>query len=48
MTAGIYRSTYSAYFRAALDANNNLIAFHVKAGGTPESPLYPIVFLLGQ
>jgi isoquinoline 1-oxidoreductase beta subunit len=23
MTAGIYRSTYSAYFRAALDANNN-------------------------
>lgn len=47
MTAGIYRSTYSAYFRAALDADNNLIAFHVKAGGTPESPLYPNRFPAG-
>jgi isoquinoline 1-oxidoreductase beta subunit len=26
-------------YRAALDANNNLIGFHVKAGGIPESPL---------
>ena len=47
MTSGIYRSTYSAYFRAALDADNNLIAFHVKAGGTPESPLYPNRFPAG-
>ncbi|MBU1820821.1 MAG: molybdopterin-dependent oxidoreductase [Bacteroidetes bacterium] len=39
MTAGIYRSTYTATFRAGLDKDNNLIAFHVKAGGTPESPL---------
>ena len=39
MTSGIYRPTYSAKYRAALDANNNLIAFHVKAGGIPESPL---------
>lgn len=39
MTSGIYRPAYSARYRAALDANNNLIAFHVKAGGIPESPL---------
>jgi isoquinoline 1-oxidoreductase beta subunit len=39
MTSGIYRPAYSATYRAALDANNNLIGFHVKAGGVPESPL---------
>jgi isoquinoline 1-oxidoreductase subunit beta len=39
MTSGIYRPAYSATYRAALDANKNLIAFHVKAGGIPESPL---------
>ena len=39
MTSGIYRPAYSATYRAALDASNNLIAFHVKAGGIPESPL---------
>jgi isoquinoline 1-oxidoreductase beta subunit len=39
MTDGIYRPTYHATFRAGLDANKNLIAFHVKAGGIPESPL---------
>jgi CO/xanthine dehydrogenase Mo-binding subunit len=39
MTSGIYRPAYSALYRAALDANNNLIGFHVKAGGIPESPL---------
>jgi isoquinoline 1-oxidoreductase beta subunit len=47
MTAGIYRSTYSAKFRAALDSNNQLIGFHVKTGGTPESPLYPNRFPAG-
>jgi isoquinoline 1-oxidoreductase beta subunit len=39
MTSGIYRPAYLATYRAALDANNRLIAFHVKAGGIPESPL---------
>ncbi len=39
MTSGIYRPAYSVRYRAALDAKNNLIAFHVKAGGIPESPL---------
>lgn len=47
MTSGIYRSTYSAVYRAALDANNNLIGFHVKAGGVPESPLYANRFPAG-
>ncbi|MDH4125948.1 MAG: molybdopterin-dependent oxidoreductase [Gammaproteobacteria bacterium] len=39
MTFGVYRPMYRASYRAALDANNNLIAFHVKAGGIPSSPL---------
>ncbi|HCL84258.1 MAG TPA: isoquinoline 1-oxidoreductase, partial [Chitinophagaceae bacterium] len=39
MTSGIYRPAYHARYRAALDPANNLIAFHVKAGGIPESPL---------
>lgn len=47
MTGGIYRSAYSATYRAALDANNNLIAFHVKAGGVPESPLFADRFPAG-
>lgn len=47
MTAGIYRPTYSATYRAALDSDNKLIAFHVKAGGIPESPLHPNRFPAG-
>lgn len=39
MTFGIYRPAYQATYRAALDAAGNLVAFHVKAGGIPESPL---------
>ena len=39
MTSGIYRPMYSIYYRAALDENKNLVAFHVKAGGIPQSPL---------
>jgi isoquinoline 1-oxidoreductase subunit beta len=39
MTSGVYRPAYSVLYRAALDARNNLIGFHVKAGGIPESPL---------
>ncbi|MBR10453.1 MAG: isoquinoline 1-oxidoreductase [Rickettsiales bacterium] len=39
MTFGIYRPAYMATYRAALDENNNLIGYHVKAGGIPESPL---------
>ncbi len=39
MTYGIYRPTYTATYRAALDEENNLIAFHVKGGGIPEHPV---------
>ncbi len=39
MTSGIYRPMYSAKYRAAIDANKNITAFHVKAGGIPENPL---------
>ncbi|MFD1315717.1 xanthine dehydrogenase family protein molybdopterin-binding subunit [Namhaeicola litoreus] len=39
MTNGVYRPAYHATYRAALDAENNLIGFHVRAGGIPESPI---------
>ncbi|HKK41943.1 MAG TPA: molybdopterin cofactor-binding domain-containing protein, partial [Bacteroidales bacterium] len=39
MTFGNYRPAYHAYYRAGLDAGNNLVAFHVRAGGMSESPL---------
>ena len=47
MTFGAYRPTYHAYYRAALDENNKLIAFHVKTGGIPESPLFANRFPAG-
>ena len=47
MTSGIYRPAYAATYRAALDKDNNLIGFHVKAGGIPESCLYPNRFPAG-
>ena len=36
---GVFRPAYMATYRAGLDADNNLIAFHVKAGGIPEGAL---------
>jgi isoquinoline 1-oxidoreductase beta subunit len=47
MTFGIYRPSYQATYRAALDENNNLVAFHVKAGGIPETPLFANRFPAG-
>ncbi|MBZ5857334.1 xanthine dehydrogenase family protein molybdopterin-binding subunit [Flavihumibacter profundi] len=47
MTYGIYRPTYSATYRAALDEKNNLLAFHVKAGGIPETAIHPNRFPAG-
>jgi isoquinoline 1-oxidoreductase beta subunit len=47
MSTGIYRPAYHATYKAALDANNNLIAIHVKAGGVPESPLFANRFPAG-
>ncbi|MFU1859737.1 molybdopterin cofactor-binding domain-containing protein [Sphingobacterium sp. NGMCC 1.201703] len=46
-TYGIYRPSYSATYRAALDENNQLIGFHIKAGGIPESPLHENRFPAG-
>jgi isoquinoline 1-oxidoreductase beta subunit len=47
MTYGIYRPMYTATYRAALDANNNLVAFHVKGGGIPEHPIHANRFPAG-
>ncbi|SEK96551.1 isoquinoline 1-oxidoreductase, beta subunit [Maribacter orientalis] len=47
MTQGIYRPAYYATYRAAFDADNKLTAFHVKAGGIPESPLFANRFPAG-
>jgi isoquinoline 1-oxidoreductase subunit beta len=47
MTYGIYRPMYTATYRAALDANNKLIAFHVKGGGIPENPIHANRFPAG-
>lgn len=47
MTYGIYRPTYTATYRAALDSDNNLIAFHVRGGGIPEHPVHANRFPAG-
>ncbi len=47
MTYGIYRPMYTATYRAALDANKNLIAFHVKGGGIPEHAIHANRFPAG-
>jgi isoquinoline 1-oxidoreductase beta subunit len=47
MTYGIYRPMYTATYRAALDANKNLVAFHVKGGGLPEHPIHANRFPAG-
>ncbi|MDZ4682875.1 MAG: molybdopterin cofactor-binding domain-containing protein [Saprospiraceae bacterium] len=39
MTFGNYRPAYYVTYRAALDSNKNLIGFHVRSGGIPESSL---------
>lgn len=47
MTYGIYRPTYTATYRAALDKDNNLIGFHVRGGGVPEHPVHANRFPAG-
>lgn len=47
MTYGIYRPMYTVTYRAALDANKNLIALHVKGGGIPENAVHPNRFPAG-
>lgn len=47
MTTGVYRPSYHAVYRAGLDDNGNLIAFHVRTGGIPETPLFENRFPAG-
>jgi isoquinoline 1-oxidoreductase beta subunit len=47
MTYGIYRPMYTATYRAALDANKNLIGFHIIGGGIPENPIHANRFPAG-
>ena len=47
MTYGIYRPTYTATYKAALDSDNNLIAFHVRGGGIPEHAVHANRFPAG-
>ncbi len=47
MTYGIYRPTYTATYKAGLDENNNLIAFHVRGGGIPEHAVHANRFPAG-
>src|SRR6185437_6681897 len=46
-TYGIYRPMYTATYRAALDADKKLIAFHVKGGGIPENAVHQNRFPAG-
>ena len=46
-TFGVFRPSYHMLYRAALDADNNLIGFHVRGGGIPESPLHANRFPAG-
>lgn len=45
---GVFRPAYHVTYRAGLDENNKLIAFHVKAGGIPESALHANRFPAGS
>lgn len=47
MTGGIYRPAYRATYRAALDADSNLVGLHINAGGLSDSPLYANRFPAG-
>jgi isoquinoline 1-oxidoreductase beta subunit len=47
MTYGIYRPTYVARYKAALDNQGNLIAFHVRGGGVPEHAVHANRFPAG-
>jgi len=48
MLNGIYRPTYQAIYRAAIDKDDQILAIHIKAGGVPESPLFANRFPAGS
>lgn len=47
ITQGTYRPAYHVTYRAALDTDKNLIAFHLRGGGTSDSPVHPNRFPAG-
>lgn len=47
MTQGTYRPDYMVKYRAGLDADGNLIAFHVRGTGTGGSPIFENRFPAG-
>lgn len=47
MSFGNYRPSYYVTYKAGLDENNQMVAFKVKAGGVPESPLFANRFPAG-
>lgn len=47
MTNGIYRPTYMVTYKAAIDANNNVTAIHIKGGGIPENAIHENRFPAG-
>ena len=47
MTNGVYRPAYKVTYRAALDDDNNLVAFHVRGAGTHGSPVFANRFPAG-
>ena len=47
MTVGVYRPAYQATMRAALNKQGELTAYHIRATGIPESPLFPNRFPAG-
>ena len=48
MTQGTYRPAYKVKYRAGLDKNDNLIAFHVRGAGTHGSPVFANRFPAGS
>lgn len=47
MTKGTYRPAYKVRYRAALDKNNKLVAFHVKGAGAHGGPVWQNRFPAG-
>jgi isoquinoline 1-oxidoreductase beta subunit len=47
ITSGIFRPTYTATYKAALDKENNLIGLHIIGGGVPENPIHANRFPAG-
>jgi len=47
MTQGTYRPAYRSTYKAALDENNNLLAFSAKGAGLRSAPVFPNRFPAG-